>query len=123
MKRKPFFLFGSILTVIIFIMVYSNFWYELGKYSTLTGLGSFIFSILYILILAFITIYQYKSIYHEKNKSILSTVLYGIPLLLLVIFLIIDNDSSFTNNIFPYFLISIWSVNFLNYFISIFAKE
>lgn len=123
MKRKYFYLTGLILSSILLITFYSYFWYQVGKYPLLTGISSLVIFLLYILIIVFITYYQYKSPYHELNKSVLSTLLYGLPLFILLIELLFLNDFGLGEEIFVYIFTGLWFVAFLTYFVSIFAKE
>jgi hypothetical protein len=85
-RKKPFFMFGAIMSILLFIMFYSYFWYRLGKFGlNLEGDGSAIMIMIYLFILAIVTVEQYRSSYYVRSKSLTSTVLYEMPLLLLII--------------------------------------
>lgn len=127
MKRKLFYLIGSILSIIIFILFYSYFWFAIGKYPAATNdVGSAVLMLIYFIILIVVAISQYRSPYHEIKKSIISVMLYAIPLLLLLILMLIE-DSFHTMDIqdpaFALPLIGLFGLNLLNYVVSLFAKE
>lgn len=126
MKRKGFFLFGAIVSIIIFIMFYSFIWYTFGKYNYQGGIDIMILWAIYFLLVSLVTISQYRYPYHELKKAFISVCLYGVPLLILAILEIIDiitGSFSFTKDGFSIVFVSLWLLNFCNYTISVFAKE
>jgi uncharacterized membrane-anchored protein len=127
MKRKPFYLTGSILSVLVFSLFYSYFWYAIGKYPVRTGtIGTALLMMSYFLILIVVAINQYRSPYHKLKNSVTSIMLYAVPLLLLAIRFLIENDFNATDLLDPAFtlpLIGLFVLNLLNYVVSVFAKE
>lgn len=126
MKRKRFYLFGAIVSIILFIMFYSFIWYDIGKYNYLGGIDIMILWAIYLLIVSLVTISQYRSPYNELKKAFISVCLYGVPLLIFAIISIIDiitGSFSFTKDGFSIVFVSLWLLNFCNYTISVFAKE
>jgi len=127
MKRKIFYFTGSILSILIFIMFYSYFWYTVGKYPARTNsVGSAILMMIYFLTLIVVAISQYKSPYHELKNSVISILLYAIPLLLIFIMLLPEDGFNITDIQDPVFtlpLTGLFVLNLFNYVLSIFAKE
>jgi hypothetical protein len=127
MKRKTFFLFGYLLSIMIFIIFYSYFWYTLGKFPIMfNDISTAIVMMIYFLILILVAKYQYQSPYHETNKSLVSIFMYAIPLFLVITFILSSGDFNsifIEENQFALFFSGVFGINLLNYVISIFAKE
>lgn len=127
MKRKTFFLIGYVLSIIIFIIFYSYFWYTIGKYpSRFNDIGTAIMMMIYFIILILVAHSQYQSPYHELKKSMISIMLYAAPLLLIFMMLLLEGGFNTTDIIdtgFTLPLLGIYGLNLLNYVISAFANE
>jgi hypothetical protein len=66
---------------------------------------------------------QYRSPYHERRDSIVSVLLYGIPLVLVLLMILVSGDFRIEENVFPLVLVSIFGLNLINYGLSVFAEE
>lgn len=123
MKRKTFYFIGSVLAIVHFFMFYAYFFYRIGTYPDMSGIGSAILQMIYFLILIAVAIGQYRSPYHERKDSIVSVLLYGIPLIVVFLMILVSGDFRIEENVFPMVLIGVFGLNLINYGLSVFAEE
>ena len=127
MKRKTFFLIGYVMSIIIFIIFYSYFWYTLGKYPTMINdIGTAIIMMIYFVILIVVAYSQYRSSYHELRNALVSISLYAIPLFFVIIMVLFSGGFTtmfIEENEFALFFGGVFGLNLLNYVLSTFAKE
>jgi len=122
-RRKTYYFIGSVLAIVHFFMFYAYFFYQIGKYPGFKEIGSGILQMIYFLILIAFAIGQYRSPYHERRNSIVSVLLYGIPLVLVLLMILVSGDFRIEENVFPLVLVSIFGLNLINYGLSVFAEE
>src|SRR5690554_401793 len=123
-KRKHHYTFSLVLQTIIILLFSAYIGYTFGKYSEVDFVSDFIIAILFIAILFLATIVLYRDRYHEQKPSVVLTIYYLFPMVLIGFSLIMIPDSNFNvDSGFGTVLIILYLINGLNHILSIFGKE
>lgn len=122
--RKHHYTFSLVLQTIIILLFSAYIGYTFGKYSEVDFVSDFIIAILFIAILFLATIVLYRDRYHEQKPSVVLTIYYLFPMVLIGFSLIMIPDSNFNvDSGFGTVLIILYFINGLNHVLSIFGKE
>lgn len=122
--RKHHYKISLILQTIIILLFSAYIGYTFGKYSEVDFVSDFIIAILFIAILFLATIVLYRDRYHEQKPSVVLTIYYLFPMVLIGFSLIMIPDSNFNvDSGFGTVLIILYFINGLNHVLSIFGKE
>ena len=115
----------SLILQTIFILLFSAYiGYTFGKYSAVDFIGDFIIAVIFIAILFLATMQLYRDSYHEQKPSVVLTIYYLFPMVLIGFSLIMIPDSNFNvDSGFGTVLIILYFINGLNHVLSIFGKE
>jgi len=123
MKRKNLFIFAAVVFVILFLTVYAYFWFLIGRTPNDAGIGSFIILLIYYAIALVISIVYTCSQVINRVKSILLTIISGIPLMVCAIILCFWNGETIKDLASMIVIICLNIISFATYFYSIFLKE
>ena len=115
----------SLILQTIFILLFSAYiGHTFGKYSEVDFVSDFIIAILFIAILFLATIVLYRDRYHEQKPSVVLTIYYLFPMVLIGFSLIMTPDSNYNvESDFGFVFIILYLINGLNHILSIFGKE
>ena len=124
MSRKNFFRVSAILSCIIFLTLYSYFWYSAGVYSFKISFKNNFIGLIIFLVLSIISIVTSNNNYLEKKHSIIFASLYGLPIILGMIMLTINGGEILESSLgFAYTTFALLILVVIIYFISIFVSE
>lgn len=122
--RKHHYTFSLVLQTIIILLFSAYIGYTFGKYSEVDFVSDFIIAILFIAILFLATIVLYRDRYHEQKPSVVLTIYYLFPMVLIGFSLIMTPDSNYNvESDFGFVFIILYLINGLNHILSIFGKE
>src|SRR5690554_4201131 len=115
----------SLILQTIFILLFSAYiGYTFGKYSAVDFIGDFIIAVIFIAILFLATMQLYRDSYHEQKPSVVLTIYYLFPMVLIGFSLIMIPDSNYNvESDFGFVFIILYLINGLNHILSIFGKE
>lgn len=121
MNRKSLFRFSAVLAIITCITLYSYFWYEAGMYSFQIAVSNGLLWVIIFFVLAIATSVASTSEYLEKKHSILFTLLYAIPILIVILFVILNGGDIREPSVgFAYTTFVLLLLTVVSYFVSIF---
>jgi len=122
MKRNDYFKVAAIIFILYAIIIYHLFWVNLGKYGFNTNN---LLTLIIVIIVAIIAFKLVNSSFLSKKSSIQMSILYSLPLVLTVMFYLVELSSGNEIEDVPVIILNLvpWMSNLIISVISIFSKD